>query len=173
MKTLRLLLCILLVCGTGQGGSLAAEVVPEYAMKAAYLYNFALFTEWPAPPGASLNLCVLGKESMGDEFEKLEGKLVNGQRMAVSRVNGRDDIAHCQILFLGEAEGINIHHLLKEIDDAPVLTVADNENLMQTGVMIGMSIQNKRLTFDINPHAAKRAHLSISSKLLRLARKVH
>lgn len=168
-----LLLSIALACSMAQSRSLAAESMPEYAMKAAYLYNFALFTEWPALPDDQLKLCLLGKDSFGAALDNLDGKPVNGLHLSVNRIASLSDARHCQILFLGETQGVNIRRLLLDIEDAPVLTVTDNEDLLQAGVMIRMSLENKRLTFEINTEAARRARLSISSKLLRLAKNVY
>lgn len=168
-----LLLSIAMACGMLQSRPLAADPMPEYAMKAAYLYNFALFTEWPALPDNQLNLCLLGKDSFGAALESIDGKLVNDLRLSVHRISGSSSAKHCQILFLGTTDGINIHRLLHDIEDEPVLTVTDNDDLVQAGIMIRMSIENKRLIFDINTEAARRARLAISSKLLRLAKTVY
>lgn len=168
-----LLLNIALACGMTLSSSASADPIPEYAMKAAYLYNFALFTEWPALPDDNLNLCVLGKDPFGTALDAVEGKPVRGLRLTVNRIGKTGSIEHCQILFLRETEGVNIRRLLADLEEAPVLTVTDNDSLMQAGVMIGMTIENKHLTFDINAEAARRAHLSLSSKLLRLARTVY
>ena len=166
------LLKIALACGMTLSYSAPADPMPEYSMKAAFLYNFALFTEWPQLPEDSLNLCVLGKDPLGTALDAVEGKQINGLRLTVSRIK-IGSVRNCQILFLGEAEGVNIRRLLVDLEEVPVLTVTDNESLLQAGVMIGLTVENKRLTFDINAEAAQRAHLSISSKLLRLARNVY
>lgn len=168
-----LLLGIALACGMVQSRPVAAEPMPEYAMKAAYLYNFALFTEWPALPDDQLNLCILGKDAFGAALDSIDGKIVNGLRLSVHRISGSSRARQCQILFLGTSDRVNFRRLLHDIEDLPVLTVTDNDDLVQAGIMIRMSIENKRLTFEINTEAARRARLAISSKLLRLAKTVY
>ncbi len=172
MKPLGPTLGILLTCGLLLRPA-QADPMPEYAMKAAYLYNFALFTEWPASGDSVLNLCVIGKDPFGPALDSIDGKVINGMRLSVRRQDKSDNLKACQILFVSEAEEANWPKWLKELEEAPVLTVTDDEELLKAGAMIGLSVENRHLTFAINAEAAKRAHLSISSKLLRLAKAVH
>lgn len=166
-----LVIGLVLACGLAQARPLSPEPMPEYAMKAAYLYNFALFTEWPTTPGEQLNLCLLGRDAFGTAIDSIDGKPVNGMRIEVSRVTAAGNISHCQMLFLGELDGVNPQRLLRDIEGLPMLTVTDDSAL--DGVMIRMSIRNKRLTFEINSEAVRRARLTLSSKLLRLASNVY
>ncbi len=154
-----------------------AEPIPEYQMKAAYLYNFATFTTWPTNPnysGASnsVRLCILGNDSFGGALEKLTKNPSGGVRIALSYLADINDVNHCQILFIDASELNNSAEIMKQLDKFPVLTVTDNPDLFRAGAMIGLFLDNKRLTFDVNYAQAKNAQLSISSKLLRVARKV-
>lgn len=152
--------------------SLVAEPVPENAMKAAYLYNFALFTEWPAHTDA-INICIPSGESIAYAFDGIEGKNVRGMPLKVVHLTSVQNVSGCQILYLGEADRSRVQDFLGRIGSAPILTVTDVDGLLEQGVMIGMFENNRRLVVEVNLDASKRAGLAISSKLLRLARRVY
>ncbi len=148
------------------------QAVPEYAMKASYLYNFMIFAEWPpldplAQQGG-LTLCVLGQDNFGEALNNLEGKNVNGRRLTVTRMNGLAGIKKCQLLFVTEQEAPNMQSILKSLADAPVLTVADTP--VAAGATILLSLDGKRLVFDVNIQRAKKVGITLSSKVLQLAR---
>lgn len=148
--------------------SLADEPVPEYVMKATYLYNFAVFTEWPSASGDTFNLCVLGQDNFGRALNRIEGKSINGRRLAVARLSTLHNIKSCHMLFVTEHETPNMRKILDELGDAPVLTVTDTP--VQPGAMIVISLDGRRLTFDVNIEMARHSRLNISSKLMQLAR---
>lgn len=150
----------------------SADPVPEYAMKAAFLYNFATFTEWPALPGSTFNLCIFGRDPFGDTLGAIEGQLVYGLPLTVIHLSRTDNIKSCQVLFFDASESINARKILDQLGGTPVLTITDAEGLTQDGVMIGMYTANKRISFDINLTSVRSARLTISAKLLRLAKKV-
>jgi hypothetical protein len=147
-----------------------SEAVPEYTMKAAYLYNFALLTTWPESASASgpdFNLCLYGQDEFGPALDKLNGKDVNGQKVRVLRLDRPEEALRCQLIFISESNGNRIARLVSTLSDKPVLTVADDN--LNRHAMISLSPENKRLTFAINANATKAANLQLSSKLLRLA----
>jgi hypothetical protein len=173
MKQARLFLSIvLMVTQLSLPCAAVAEPIPEYQMKAAYLYNFAAFTTWPTPPNNAVRLCVLGNDSFGGALDKLTKNPSGGVRIVLSYLSDVNDVNHCQILFIDASELHNSANIMKHLDRFPVLTVTDNPDMFQAGAMIGLFLDNKRLTFDVNYVQAKNAQLSISSKLLRVARRV-
>jgi hypothetical protein len=149
-----------------------AEPIPEYEMKAAYLYNFATFTTWPAQTGKQVRLCILGKDSFRGSLEKLTVNTASGVRISLSYLPNVQAVGNCQMLFIDASELVNAVEILQQLERTPVLTVTDNQDLFNAGVMIGLILENKRLTFDVNYAQTQNARLSISSKLLRVARKV-
>jgi hypothetical protein len=153
--------------------SLAAEPVPEYMMKAALLYNFALFTEWPGRIEGNFNLCILGADPFGPSLDTIDGKPIRGARLTLLRITSPASARQCQVLFLSDAEHINASKLLEDLSDTPILTISDDSRLIEAGVMIGLIMENRRLNFNINTVAARHAHITISSKLLRLAKTVN
>lgn len=167
-----ILLAIALACAFPVAGR-AADIAPEYALKAAFIYNFAAFTDWPPGTGNILNLCVVGKNPFGQSLSRLEGKTIGDMRVTIRLPAEGESLRSCQILFISAAEQANIARLLEEIKGAPVLTVAEGPGLVQQGVVIALFMEQRRITFEVNLEAARRARLSISSKLLRLAKTVY
>jgi hypothetical protein len=151
----------------------AAEPVPEYELKAAFLYNFTLFTEWPDKSDAVLSLCLYGKDSLGKAADQLEGKSVKGAAVKIRRPDSLTQLRACQVLFIGASEQPQLASILEAVKGAPVLTVADTAGAARAGVMINLVLEGQRVTFDINTAAVRAAGLSVSSKLLRLARAVY
>jgi len=149
-----------------------AEPVPESAMKAAFLYNFALFTEWPAHAEA-INLCISPEDSLAYALNSVEGHEIRGMRLNVTHLTTFPDVSSCDILFLGESDRLRARELLGRVGNSPVLTVTDVDGLVEQGVMIGMFTSNKHLAFEVNLDASRRSGLALSSKLLHLARRVH
>jgi hypothetical protein len=150
-----------------------SDAVPEYTMKAAYLYNFALLTTWPVAAGAmdhDFNLCFYGQDEFGPALDKLNGKDVNGQKVRVLHLDHPEQALQCQLIFINEPNASRLNRLTSVLGNAPVLTVGDDR--LGQSVMISLTPQNQRLTFTINASAAKSAKLQMSSKLMRLAAQV-
>jgi len=149
-----------------------ASPVPEYTMKAAFLYNFASLTEWPLKTGDSVRLCVVGQDPISTALKEIDNRFVNGKALQVVHLSDLSLAKECQILYLSEFEVADIKVILGELGDAPVLTVSDNLDMEKSGIMITMFSDSQRLAFSVNATSAKRAHLTLSSKLLRLAKHV-
>lgn len=150
----------------------AADALPEYRLKAAFLYNFALFTEWPAGVGATLQLCVLGTDPFGGELDGLQGKAVGERSLAVQRKTGIDGLKGCQIVFVAPAAVAQLPRVLDALEGQAVLTVADSAGAARQGVALNMAVNQNKVTFEANLKAARAAKLNLSSKLLRLATEV-
>jgi hypothetical protein len=150
-----------------------ADPVPEYRMKAAFLYNFALFTEWPKTTDTSLRLCIFSSEPLGEALAEIEGHEVNGLKLRVVHLSNASAARSCQILYLGESVRADVKNILRELGDAPVLTVSDVEDLAKSGIMLNVFPVGRRLAFEVYAEPVKRAHLTLSPRLLRLARSVY
>jgi hypothetical protein len=151
---------------------LAADLT-EYQLKAAFIYNFAVFTEWPAEVGTPLNLCILGPDPFGDEINDLQGKAVGNRTLTVSRKTTSQSISGCHIVFITAQAIRSLPRVLDEIRDRPILTVADSEGAAKRGVALNMAVAQNRVTFEASQAAARASRLTLSSKLLRLATEVH
>lgn len=149
-----------------------ADELPEYRLKAAFVYNFVLFTEWPAETGAALNLCVYGNDPFGKEIDGLQGKVAAGRSIAVHRVATGETLKPCQIVFISATAMDGVARLLDGLRGQPVLTVADSPGAMRRGVALNMNVAQGKVSFEANLQAARGAGLALSSKLLRLATEV-
>lgn len=149
-----------------------AQDLPEYRLKAGFLYNFALFTEWPADVGPTLTICVLGTDPFGKEIDGLQGKGVGSRRLDVRRRGIGEEIRDCQVVFIAADVLPGLPRLQWELRGAPVLTVADSPGAVQQGVMLNLTLVDGRIAFEVNLKAARAAGLGLSSQLLRLATEI-
>lgn len=149
-----------------------SDGLPEYRLKAAFLYNFALFTEWPSEVGNTLNLCVYGEDPFGPEIDGLEGKAVGERRIVVHRPTSIESLKGCQVVFVASSAARSLPHVIASLHGAAVLTVAESPGAADQGAALNMSVVKGRTTFEANLEAARSAKLVLSSKLLRLATKV-
>ena len=155
-----------------------AEAPSEYQLKAAFLFNFAKFIEWPgtsfATPQSPFTICILGTDPFGNVMDDaLQGKTVGGRSVAVERSKDLADARHCQIVFVSSAEHRRLPQILSGLHGTHALVVGETEGFAAGGGIIQFSLENDRVHFLINTDAADRAGLKVSSKLLSLAQIVH
>lgn len=169
---LLVVLCALAVPGPRAHGESSAP--PEYLVKAAFLYNFAKFVDWPDEAFGDalgpLNLCILGRDPFGPFIQSIEGKTSQGRQLVVRRTDRVEDIGNCHILFVSESEKKRLAAILQTTRDRHVLTVADMEGFARRGGIVTLVKVEDRIRFEINIDAAERAGLRISAKLLNLAK---
>jgi len=151
----------------------AAEGPGEYDVKAAFLYNFTRFIEWPPEAfrdaRAPLTLCVVGKDPFGEVLDDVvQGESVGGRELEVARPDPDDDLARCQILFVSRSEHARLGALLGRLKDKSVFTVGEEEGFLEAGGILRFVQSGRNVRFEINQAAAERAPLKISSKLMRL-----
>jgi len=154
-----------------------AQSATEYQVKAAFLFNFAKFVEWPADafpsPDAPLQVCVMGHDPFGRDFEQIiVDKAVNGHRIEVAHPDGLPRARACHILFVASSEKSRIRQILQGLNGASVLTVADSDGLAALGGIINFVLDEGRVRFEINLKAAELAHLKLSARLLTVAKAV-
>jgi hypothetical protein len=142
----------------------------ERALKAAYLFNFIQFTQWPVPPDEPFRLCVLGNTPLDDQLKKLEGKpVLGGLHIAVRHVAPKESLAGCHALYVDDTQRSQVDEVLGRLAGAPVLTITDGDGLADKGVMIEIHKREARLGFEVNLKVAKRANLNFSARMLKLA----
>jgi hypothetical protein len=150
------------------------EAAEEYAVIAAYLYDFAKFVEWPqqtlAIPTAPIILCILGSDPFGDSLDKIAEKTVGEHPVAIRRLARVEETHGCHVLFLSSSESMRLQSILNGLAKVSILTVSDIPGFAEAGGMIGLVNVGQRIRFEINLRAATRAQLKISSQLLKLAR---
>lgn len=153
----------------------AQEIAPdlEHQVKAAFLYNFARFIEWPpdAPEGeGSFVIGVLGSDATSRALEAtVQGKSVGGRTIQVRPVKSQDEALQCHMLFVGSETAERLRPVLKAVRGSAVLTVGDSEAFAREGGIVHFVMQDRHVRFAVNTDAAARAGLKISSKLLQLA----
>ena len=158
-------------------GRVGAQEENEYEVKAAYLYNFARFVEWPdnvsPDPNGSLVIAILGRDPFGREIDRfIEGKTVNGRRLVIKRFSSLEAYEQCHILFVSSSERRNLTRILAAVRNSSVLTVSEIDRFAQIGGIINFITIENSIRFEINQAAAERVGLKISYKLLSLGRVV-
>jgi hypothetical protein len=159
-------------------GSAATGAPPsnEYELKAAFLYNFVKFTEWPAAELGKSDepfvIGVLGRDPFGGVLDKIiEGETIYNKRVVARRFPRMEEAAaNSHVLFIGTSEEPNLATILKLLDGQAVLTVSEIANFAQRGGVIDLKTENNRIVFEINLSAAKRARLTMNAQLLKLAK---
>ena len=180
-----LLACIALLAGaiTGaQAGPIEERRtnsvgLPEYTVKAAFVYNFARFTEWPdaafQDAASPLRLCVLGQDPFDGALNTIAGKSVGSRQLLVSYPIWASEVRDCHILFISEAAGNRLSEIVTHLEDSPVLTIGDSPDIARSGGIIGLENVENRIRFQVNLDAAHRSGLRLSSRILDLATSIH
>jgi hypothetical protein len=156
----------------------SAQIVKptEFAVKAAYLFNFGKFVKWPEPITSdrdTFSICVLGSDPFGKVLDStVAGERIDGRRVAVRRLNTATDAAGCRILFVGRSEEGRLGSVFAALGRWPVLTVSDINGFTDKEGMIQFVMDHDRVRFEVNLPATQRAGLSLSSELLKVATSV-
>ena len=149
------------------------ETTSEVDVKAAYIFNFAKFVEWPEKAFASktspIVLCVLGDDPVGESLTSLENKKIKGRSLMVIREPADNQIASSHILYICDSERKNVIHILSRLAGKSSLTVGSIKNFPAMGGMIGFIRKGNNIRFEVNLEAVNNGNLSISSRLLNLA----
>jgi len=155
--------------------SFGAQSVSEDQVKAAYLFNFAKFIEWPpeafSAANAPMNFCTLGHSPVVDEIDaSVRGKNIGDHTIAVKHLHSVEEMKDCQLIFVASVANKQQQKLIQAAKGTPVLLVAEIPGFSRAGGTINFIMEDGRLLFEINLQAAASAHLKISSKLLTMAR---
>lgn len=170
------LFIVLLVSGVAQS-SRAQSNPEEYQVKAAFLFHFAQFLDWPggalSAGGPSLNLCIFNDEPRRHELQStIEDKTIGARVFHVRLISQPQELQSCNILFLSHDEARRQSAILRSLRGTPVLTVGETSDFLTDGGMIRFHLVEDKIRFDINLDAAESSHLKISSRLLLLATSV-
>ncbi|MEP7308100.1 MAG: YfiR family protein [Acidobacteriota bacterium] len=158
------------------GTALARSATLEYQVKAAFLLSFVTFTEWPATafesPSSSLRICVMGDDPFdGSLARTVQGETVAGHPVVTHHVDGGDALTDCHVLFVPRAADARAA-IERSGAGAPLLTIGEADGPGRAGVIINFAIDQGQVRFDVDRTAAERRGLRLSSKLLRIARRV-
>jgi hypothetical protein len=150
-----------------------AQDVTEPALKAAFIYNFARFTTWPAdsPAGDAFTICVLNDNAVARALERaVVGKLLAERPIAVSVVASGAPKRACRVLYMAGLPAVEVAAVVADLRESPVLTISNIEGFASAGGMTQFFFEHGQLRFRIHLESAKRAGLQISSRLLIMAR---
>jgi|SRR5665213_116413 len=174
---LRKILCFGLSLGWLLAAATSRAQTPhpsEYQLKAAFIYNFAKFIDWPSPASADQTppfiIGVLGDNPFGNDFEQMiAGKKINDRPVSIRTFRTATEATNCQILFVSVSEKKRFPEIIQSLHTVPVLTVSETDGFIEAGGMVNFVEEAGKIRFQINDDAAKAARLKISSKLLSLA----
>jgi len=166
----------------------------EYQIKAAFLYNFIKFVDWPEEKFGDSNepiiIGIICKPPLADIFEPIKDKKVKGRGIVIKRFksfeelkksSGEDNpesarkietLTKCHLLFVCSSEQEYFKEIINSVKDSSVLTVGEAEGFLKAGGIINFLMEEKKIRFEVNIVAARQAELEIRSKLLRLAKRV-
>jgi len=158
-------------------GALRAEATAskEYQVKAAFLFNFLQFVEWPAAtfPAADspLNIGILGDDPFGPALDAIvRDENIHGRRLVIQRSQRIEDLQASHLLFICKSEQRRIDGILSQLTDRPVFTVSEINGFARQGGIVALYADGRKIRFEINMGAARRADLQLSSQLLELGR---
>ncbi len=154
---------------------LSAQVAAEYQLKAAFIFNFLQFVEWPSQSfpkkDAPILVGILGNDPFGREIDSaLKGRNIGEHPIVIRRYANVDKLQSCHVLFISRSERDKVPQIVSRTADKPVFTISDIEDFASRGGVLNFLMEDNKLRFEINLNAAKRGGLQISSKLLRLAK---
>jgi hypothetical protein len=145
-------------------------------VKAAFLYNFGKFVVWPPdalPPEAGFVIGVIGDDSIVEALHRtVQSRSLHDRKIVVKRLRFPREARACHILFVGAGERDHLAGVLAPLEGASVLTVSDMDGFVDRGGMINLVLERSRYRFEVNLRVAERARLTVSSQLLKLARRV-
>lgn len=155
----------------------AQDAPSEYQVKAAYLFNFIKFVQWPESafqdPLAPIVIGIVGEDPFGEALPQVVvGKTVQGRDLVIRKYHAAENLQGCHILFISASEKKWLSYLLAKLRGSSIVTVSDLDRFVESGGMIQFVIENGRVRFAINVGASNRARVKVSAKLLSLARTV-
>ena len=176
-KYLILIVFIFGSCGLFRSTDVFSQEPTEYRLKAAFLYNFTKFTEWPSEAftdsSSPFIIGILGDDPFGEDLELvIEGKISGGRSIIARRFGKtlkRENFENCHILFISRSERRRLPLIFRTIQGLNILTVGESERFAYDGGVVNLFIEQNKVRFEINIDNAAAANLNISSRILRLA----
>jgi YfiR/HmsC-like len=173
-RACKLLLCIALWQEMGDLPAIQAQVATEYQVKAAYVYAFTKFVEWPpsklSSTTSAIQICVFNNPGLELELSRLiSGKSVAGHSMIVRAVKGEEALRECHVLFISSGSASTLRHILESVQGASILTIGEKQGFLDAGGIINLVSQDAHVRFQVNRRAAKAAGIHVSARLLSVA----
>jgi len=185
---------VLLIAAIASKARADSATGSEYQVKAAFLYNFIKFADWPEEKMADDNepiiVGIIGSDPFGDAFKPIKDKPIRGKKVIIKLFKGLEElkkksekdtsekhpqikaIRKCHLLFICNSEKERFKETINLVQDYSVLTVADTQGFLESEGIVNFVMEEKKVRFEINVTAAKQAKLKIRSQLLRLAKRI-
>jgi hypothetical protein len=156
---------------------IARSAVTESDVKVAFLYNSAKFVEWPkeafTSDTAPIQVAVVGDDDFSAKLRALlSDKKAHGRSFEVKKISNPQDAKTAHMLFIPTAESRRLPQFLEATKKSATLTLGESDQFLDAGGMINILFEESNLRFEVNPEPAERANLVISSKFLRLAKRI-
>ena len=169
-----------ILVAAGIAGPCAAQSdaqTAEYRVKAAFLYKFGGYVEWPqgvfAKPDSPIAIGVIGADALAEELARIvAGRTINGRPVTVRKLRPGEAVARLRVLFVGRSDSSRLADILAAAKGQPLLTVTESEEALELGSMINFVVVEDKVRFDIAPPPSESSNLKISARLLGVARKV-
>lgn len=161
---------VVLACSALAAQAHSANSMAEYRVKAAYIYNFAKYVDWPSVDGKLFHVCTAGRDDLGGALFALDRRLAQGREIQVRQNVALDQLKDCQIIFVGDRDSKLLSSVVRQLLGAPVLIVSDHLQAVEAGAHITLASAEDRVEFDVNLATLQRANLKASSQMLKLAR---
>ncbi len=176
-RSLALVACLVVTLATGEADaeSAATATALEQRVKAASLFRFLNYVEWPAPASGrdAYHLGVIGADDVARELTQLAaGRTVNGKAVNVERLQPSDALNDVDMLYIGLAEGTQLNAALRHVQGQPILVVTSVDGGLRPGSMINFRIADERVRFEVALDALEQVGLRISSRMLAVALQV-
>jgi hypothetical protein len=166
------LIPVALVCALLASHVTRAQDVTESALKAAFIYNLAKFTEWPeeTPAPRVFPMCVIGDSATAEALDRtVKGRQLSGQSISVTRLTAAGATRSCRLIYLSGIRKEQSAQILAGLKGAPVLTISDLDGFTESGGIVEFFFEHGQLRFRIGVESAKRSGLQLSAKILTLA----
>jgi hypothetical protein len=171
----RVVVAISILLVAGARIAQADDAKREYQVKAAFIYNFVQFTQWPDDAFTSADspfvAAVMGQDPFDHALElAMQGKKIGNHPIVVKQFSSPDDLAGCQLLFVPHSEDERLDEIFRKVASHSILTIGESPKFPPAGGTIRFLLEENKIHFEINLDSAQKARLHISSKLLNLAR---
>jgi YfiR/HmsC-like len=154
--------------------SQAEGSLQEYQVKALFLLNFTKYVDWPptafAASNSPITIGICGESKLIDALKSVvAGKTVGDRAIVVRQIEGTAALSQCQILFISDSAASQMHEILEKAGGSPILTVGEDDAFGRTGGIINFVLRSSNVRLEIDLAAARKAGLTISSRLLAVA----
>jgi len=153
--------------------SSVSSAADEATVKAAYIYNFAKFIQWPDEKGSTLRLCDLGHDSLDKSLDILIGKPVRTMQISVRHAVGLHDVPQCDLIYVPAGYAQTLERVRQVVNGYPILIVTESATALPKGAMVALIESDSRIVFEVDLGLARQLGLQVSGKMLQLARKVY